>query len=73
MTTVSDDLPEKPEAAPRERLTSIDALRGFDMFWIVGGDWSRGRCANGGARREALRASASSSSTSNGKGSGSTT
>lgn len=21
------------------RLTSIDALRGFDMFWIVGGEW----------------------------------
>ncbi len=38
MTTVSDDLPEKPDVAPRERLTSIDALRGFDMFWIVGGD-----------------------------------
>ena len=41
MPTVSDDLPEKPEAAPRERLTSIDALRGFDMFWIVGGDAAR--------------------------------
>ena len=28
------------EATPSrsERLTSIDALRGFDMFWIVGGD-----------------------------------
>jgi predicted acyltransferase len=38
MTTVSDDLPEKSAAAPPERLTSIDALRGFDMFWIVGGD-----------------------------------
>ncbi len=25
-------------AMPRDRLTSIDALRGFDMFWIVGGD-----------------------------------
>ena len=24
--------------APPERLTSIDALRGFDMFWIAGGD-----------------------------------
>jgi predicted acyltransferase len=23
---------------PRERLLSVDALRGFDMFWIVGGD-----------------------------------
>jgi predicted acyltransferase len=38
MTTHSDDVPEKPAAAPTERLTSIDALRGFDMFWIVGGD-----------------------------------
>jgi predicted acyltransferase len=38
MRTVSDDLPEKPGVAPPERLTSIDALRGFDMFWIVGGD-----------------------------------
>jgi predicted acyltransferase len=29
-------------SAPRTdtgRLTSIDALRGFDMFWIVGGEW----------------------------------
>jgi predicted acyltransferase len=25
-------------ASPLERLTSIDALRGFDMFWIAGGD-----------------------------------
>jgi len=22
-----------------ERLVSIDALRGFDMFWIMGGDY----------------------------------
>jgi predicted acyltransferase len=28
---------EKPPAAPA-RLRSIDALRGFDMFWIIGGD-----------------------------------
>ena len=29
-----------PDAAPKatERLVSIDALRGFDMFWIVGGE-----------------------------------
>src|ERR1700677_2996027 len=32
------DLPDKAEASRPERLTSIDALRGFDMFWIVGGD-----------------------------------
>ena len=38
MATVPDDLPENPKPAPAERLTSIDALRGFDMFWIVGGD-----------------------------------
>jgi predicted acyltransferase len=38
MSTVpSDDLAE-PKLARPERLTSIDALRGFDMFWIVGGD-----------------------------------
>jgi predicted acyltransferase len=31
--------PSAPVAATRpERLLSIDALRGFDMFWIVGGD-----------------------------------
>ncbi len=32
------DLPvERPEAATAGRLMSLDALRGFDMFWIVGG------------------------------------
>ncbi len=25
-------------AAPQRRITSIDALRGFDMFWIIGAD-----------------------------------
>ncbi len=25
-------------ASRPERLLSIDALRGFDMFWIIGGD-----------------------------------
>jgi predicted acyltransferase len=28
---------EEPQARARERVTSIDALRGFDMFWIIGG------------------------------------
>ncbi|MDX1953238.1 MAG: DUF5009 domain-containing protein [Verrucomicrobiota bacterium] len=28
--------PAKP--LPRPRLTSLDALRGFDMFWIIGGE-----------------------------------
>jgi predicted acyltransferase len=27
-----------PPAAPAPRLTSLDALRGFDMLWILGGD-----------------------------------
>jgi predicted acyltransferase len=29
---------QQTSGAPTDRLTSIDALRGFDMFWIVGGD-----------------------------------
>lgn len=30
---------ESDKASPRlERLVSLDALRGFDMFWIIGGD-----------------------------------
>ena len=28
---------KKSAAAPPERLMSLDALRGFDMFWIIGG------------------------------------
>ena len=32
------DLPvERPVTATEGRLMSLDALRGFDMFWIVGG------------------------------------
>lgn len=27
------------QVAPRERLLSLDALRGFDMFWITGGSY----------------------------------
>ena len=36
----NSDAPRSPEsiALPSGRLVSIDALRGFDMFWIVGGD-----------------------------------
>jgi predicted acyltransferase len=26
-----------PAASPAERILSVDALRGFDMFWIIGG------------------------------------
>src|SRR6516225_252325 len=37
--TSADHEPAGATDSPRpERLTSIDALRGFDMFWIVGGD-----------------------------------
>jgi predicted acyltransferase len=35
MGTVPDDKPAPP---PSPRLLSIDALRGFDMFWIIGGE-----------------------------------
>lgn len=28
---------EAPAAAPSQRIMSVDALRGFDMFWIAGG------------------------------------
>src|SRR5437667_6082550 len=33
-------MPDEPiaPAAPSQRLTSVDALRGFDMFWIIGAD-----------------------------------
>jgi len=29
--------PQEPKAPLASRVTSIDALRGFDMFWIIGG------------------------------------
>jgi predicted acyltransferase len=38
MSTDPSDGFDKPECVRPERLTSIDALRGFDMFWIAGGD-----------------------------------
>lgn len=39
MPRIAEELAESHEIPPpAERLTSIDALRGFDMFWIVGGD-----------------------------------
>src|SRR5512138_566293 len=28
----------KPPEGPTGRIASLDALRGFDMFWIIGGD-----------------------------------
>ncbi|MEO8428066.1 MAG: hypothetical protein ABI651_13225, partial [Verrucomicrobiota bacterium] len=30
--------PNVEHAAPSQRVQSIDVLRGFDMFWISGGD-----------------------------------
>jgi predicted acyltransferase len=37
--TYAESEPLTPSVASRpERLFSIDALRGFDMFWIIGGD-----------------------------------
>jgi len=36
---------ETPVVTPQERLMSLDALRGFDMFWIVGGGIILGRLA----------------------------
>jgi predicted acyltransferase len=38
MSTDLSDVSSKVKTGPPARLTSIDALRGFDMFWIVGGD-----------------------------------
>ena len=32
-------LDTEPQSLPKGRIMSIDALRGFDMFWIIGG-WS---------------------------------
>jgi predicted acyltransferase len=38
---------EKPATATQERLLSLDALRGFDMFWIIGGGAIAGGLATG--------------------------
>jgi predicted acyltransferase len=38
---------ETPVVIPRERLVSLDALRGFDMFWIIGGGVILGGLAEG--------------------------
>src|SRR6266511_2886536 len=32
------DSPSPAAPVPSPRLMSLDALRGFDMFWIMGGD-----------------------------------
>src|SRR4051812_37596760 len=33
-----DYAPPSPPSPGKERLVSLDALRGFDMFWILGAD-----------------------------------
>jgi predicted acyltransferase len=38
MSTLPGAASDKPENSRPERVMSIDALRGFDMFWIIGGD-----------------------------------
>jgi predicted acyltransferase len=38
MSSTSDPVPATSAAPQSSRLTSLDALRGFDMFWIVGGE-----------------------------------
>jgi predicted acyltransferase len=37
-TPPSAPTPPAPSALANERIMSIDALRGFDMFWIIGGN-----------------------------------
>src|SRR6267143_7210199 len=39
MTALAESQPTEPQPAertPSQRLMSVDALRGFDMFWIIG-------------------------------------
>ncbi|MGZ9899093.1 transmembrane glucosamine N-acetyltransferase NagX [Shewanella gaetbuli] len=38
MTTISNPKPAEQTKAAKPRLMSLDALRGFDMFWIIGGE-----------------------------------
>src|SRR5436190_7599293 len=49
--SVHSEVPPIPEPRP-QRLMSLDALRGFDMFWIIGADalvYALERIANNGA------------------------
>lgn len=49
---VSQTQAPRPTQSPSQRLVSLDALRGFDMFWIIGADalvQALGRIANHGA------------------------
>src|SRR5215467_8678775 len=36
--TSSSSPMQAPSSVPSRRMMSLDALRGFDMFWIVGGE-----------------------------------
>src|SRR5882762_5144723 len=36
--TTQAALPTETKPPPAQRLMSVDALRGFDMFWIIGAD-----------------------------------
>lgn len=38
LATTTDVTPELAQPAPVKRLLSLDTLRGFDMFWIIGGE-----------------------------------
>jgi predicted acyltransferase len=38
LTAMETDIPAGKTSTPTQRLTSLDALRGFDMFWILGAD-----------------------------------
>src|SRR6188768_2421774 len=48
-----------PASTTSQRLMSVDALRGFDMFWIIGADalvYALNRMRHGGAAAEATGA-----------------
>src|SRR6266496_2666733 len=36
--SMPDEKPTAPGSTVSQRLMSLDALRGFDMFWIIGAD-----------------------------------
>src|SRR6266481_4868618 len=38
LTEIQPDTATAAPATPSQRLMSVDALRGFDMFWIIGAD-----------------------------------
>ena len=38
LSTAPASIPQKKDASFSQRLYSLDALRGFDMFWIMGAE-----------------------------------